>query len=338
MRAAIEARCNALWYADAPPPRTLRPLATLYARIADSRAARQRSEAAALPLPVLVVGNITTGGAGKTPLCIDLVERAQAIGLRVGVVSRGYGRASDAPRLLDHASTADEVGDEPLLIARRTQVPVCVARDRRAAVLRLAEEGTLDLVIADDGLQHYRMPRSAEICVIDGRRGLGNGWRLPAGPLREPAERLDHCDLVVANGDGARGETLRAAHDGLRFRLAVDSAVALDGSAPLPLESLRGQRVHAVAGIADPERFFATLRAAGLEVVGHSPGDHQRVPDALFAAAGDAPLLMTEKDAVKLAPHRRATPRAYVVAARLQWEGEGAAAIDALLTRIAKIG
>lgn len=335
LRAAIEARCNRLWYADDPPPRALRPLAALYARIADRRAVRERTRAGASPLPVIVVGNITAGGAGKTPLCIELVERARANGLRAGVVSRGYGRAGAAPRMVATDSPAQEVGDEPLLIARRTGAPVCVARERRRAVQALAARGDVDLVIADDGLQHYRMPRVAEICVLDGRRGLGNGCRIPAGPLREPEARLAGCDLVAINGDGPRGEALRAAHNGARFDLLLDEALALTDGARTPLAAFAGQQVHAAAGIGDPERFFAALRAAGLEVIAHPLADHETVPDAVLAAAGDAPLLMTEKDAVKLPPERFADHSCFAVAARLQWAGDGAARIDGLLTRVA---
>lgn len=335
LRATIEARANALWYGESPPPLALRPLSALYGRIADRRAVRQREAAQALPLPVIVVGNITAGGAGKTPLCIELVERARARGLRPGIISRGYGRAGAAPVFVRADSDPGAVGDEPLLIARRTGAPVCVARDRRRAVEQLAERGEVDLVIADDGLQHYRMPRAAELCVVDGRRGLGNGWRLPAGPLREPEARLAACDLVAVNGAGGRGEGLRAAHNGARFDLILDEARALSGGQCVPLSAFAGQRVHAVAGIGDPERFFAALRAAGIEVVAHPLGDHEVVPDAVFAAAADAPLLMTEKDAVKLSPERAGGRACYVVAARLQWAGDGAARIDGLLTRIA---
>ena len=335
LRAAIEARCNALWYAEAPPPATLRPLAALYGRIADRRAVRQRAAVEALPLPVVVVGNITAGGAGKTPLCIELVERARARGLRPGVVSRGYGRAGAAPALVRADSDPGAVGDEPLLIARRTGAPVCVARDRRQAVQQLAERGDVDFVIADDGLQHYRMPRVAELCVVDGRRGLGNGWRLPAGPLREPEARLAACDLVAVNGSGERGEALRAAHNGARFDLVLDEALAMADDRHVPLSAFNGQRVHATAGIGDPERFFTALREAGLDVVTHPLADHEAVPDAVLAAAGDSPLLMTEKDAVKLPPERVAGRTCFAVAARLQWAGDGAARIDGLLTRIA---
>lgn len=334
LRAAIEARANALWYDEGPPPAALRALSSLYGRIADRRAAGQRAAAQPLPLPVLVVGNITAGGAGKTPLCIELVERARARGLRPGVVSRGYGRAGGDPVFVSADSDPAAVGDEPLLIARRTGAPVCVARDRCRAVQQLAARGDVDFVISDDGLQHYRMPRVAEICVVDGRRGLGNGWRLPAGPLREPEARLAACDLVAINGAGARGEALRAAHNGARFELVLDEARALSDNRSVALSAFAGRRVHAAAGIGDPERFFAALRAAGLELVPHHLADHERVPDAVLAAAGDAPLLMTEKDAVKLPAERVAGRACFAVAARLQWASDGAARIDGLLTRI----
>ncbi|MHA7834673.1 MAG: tetraacyldisaccharide 4'-kinase, partial [Algiphilus sp.] len=172
LRARLEGALNARWYSDQPPAHWLRPLSRLYGRIADQRARRDRAEAAPLPVPVIVVGNLTSGGAGKTPVTIALVEAAQAKGLRVGVVSRGYGAAVKTPLQVDSTTSARTVGDEPLLIARRTGAPVCVSRERSHAVRSLTADYDLDVVIADDGLQHYRMPRSAEICVVDGSRGL----------------------------------------------------------------------------------------------------------------------------------------------------------------------
>lgn len=333
LRARLERALNARWYSERPPSAWLRPLARLYGRVADQRARRHRANAEALPVPVIVVGNLTSGGAGKTPVTIALVEAAQAMGLGVGVVSRGYGAAVSTPLPVDGATSADTVGDEPLLIARRTGVPVCVARERSRAVAWLTAHHALDLVIADDGLQHYRMPRSAEICVVDGRRGLGNGWRLPAGPLREPEARLAHCDLVVVNGPGAAGEALARTWNGVHFDLSLERAVRLADGQSKALEDFRGQRVRATAGIGHPARFFEALRAVGLEVEDHPLGDHEVVPEAILALAEHGPLLMTEKDAVKLAPPLRS--QCFAVPVTLRWRDAGASRIDALIRRVA---
>ena len=337
-RGRLEAWCNARWYGETRPPRWLAPAAALYGAIADGRARRHAAAAAELPLPVVVVGNITAGGAGKTPLTIALAALAHDAGLRVGIVSRGYGAGDATPRMVTDASTADAVGDEPLLIARRTGAPVCVARDRSAAVRHLAGQATLDLVLADDGLQHYRMRRQAEICAVDGARGLGNGARLPAGPLREPPERLARCDLVVINGEGGRGDALARAANAVRVRAVMREAVALRDGARQPLAALAGRPVHAIAGIAHPQRFFAALEAAGLQVTGHALADHQAASPALLATLGDAPLLMTEKDAVKL-PTAAAAERAwYSVPITLEWCGDGAERARALLLHAARCG
>lgn len=331
-RARLEGALNARWYSDATPPVWLRPLARVYGAIADRRAQRHRAHTQSLPLPVVVVGNLTNGGAGKTPVTIALVEAARRNGWRVGVVSRGYGASVMAPILIAEDTPAKVVGDEPLLIARRTGAPVCVSRDRSSAVRHLAEAHALDLVIADDGLQHYRMPRAAEICVVDGMRGLGNGWRLPAGPLREPEARLAHCDLVAVNGPGVAGEALAATWDALRFDLSLDVAVRLHDGEQTPLSAFQGQTVHAVAGIANPARFFDGLRGQGLVVVEHPLGDHEAVPANLLALAEHTPLLMTEKDAVKLSAP--VGSHGHVVPVTLHWQGNGAERVDALLRRI----
>lgn len=334
LRAKLEGALNARWYSDDRPSPWLRPLARLYGAVADRRGRQHRANAQNLPLPVVVVGNLTSGGAGKTPVTIALVEAARRQGLRVGVVSRGYGVSVHAPVLISDETPAQTVGDEPLLIARRTGAPVCVSRDRSSAVRHLAEAHTLDLVVADDGLQHYRMPRTAEICVVEGGRGLGNGWRLPAGPLREPEARLAHCDLVAVNGPGAAGEALGATWNALRFDLSLDTAIRLHDDHPVELAAFKGQPVHAVAGIANPARFFDALRGHGLEVIEHPLGDHEAVPASLLELAEQAPLLMTEKDAVKLSAPLGSY--GHVVPVTLHWQGNGAERVDALLGRVAQ--
>lgn len=301
-RHGVEGWLEALWYG--PSLRVallavpLLPLAGLF-RIAVAvrrhayRAGWRRVHR--LPVPVIVVGNITVGGTGKTPVTARLVELCRAAGYRPGIVSRGYGgRQTTEPRLVSAMDDAREVGDEPLLLVRHTGVPVCVHRDRVAASRRLVAEG-VNLVIADDGLQHYRLHRDLEIAVVDGERQLGNGFLLPAGPLREPAHRLNEVDLVLVHG-GAAGPgqiVVQSRISGLR---------ALDGNGECALETFRGRKVRAVAGIGNPRRFYAELSAAGIEVVPVPVPDHGRVDLDTLARQSSVPILMTEKDAVKYSP------------------------------------
>lgn len=245
-----------------------------------------------LPIPVIVVGNITVGGAGKTPLVIALVTALRERGWKPGVVSRGYGGNARDPRLLGADPDPAAVGDEPALIRARTGAPVAVGADRPAAARLLLDKG-VDVIVADDGLQHYALARDAEICVVDGARRLGNGRLLPAGPLREPESRLRQVDFVVCNGGEPRaGETA--------MHLAADTAVSLvDVSRRQPLADLLQTRVHAVAGIGHPQRFFDTLRGYGIDVVEHPFPDHHRYTPNELAFGDGLPVLMTEKDAVK---------------------------------------
>ncbi len=248
-----------------------------------------------LSVPVIVVGNLTVGGTGKTPVTAWLVDLCRTAGFRPGIVSRGYGgRPSPAPRLVGPDDDAADVGDEPLLLSRQTGAPVCVHADRVAAGRRLLELG-VNVVIADDGLQHYRLHRDLEIAVLDGDRRFGNGFLLPAGPLREPAARLESVDLVLVNGGVAHaGEfALESRISGLR---------ALGGSAECALEDFRGQALRTVAGIGNPARFHAQLAAAGLKIQPIPVPDHGRVDLATLCRDSDVPVIMTEKDAVKYAP------------------------------------
>ncbi|MER3547353.1 MAG: tetraacyldisaccharide 4'-kinase, partial [Rhodanobacteraceae bacterium] len=187
------------WYQDRPPAWWALPIATLYCLVVHIRRALYRrgwKRVEKLPLPVIVAGNITVGGAGKTPLVIALADALRARGFKPGVVSRGYGGNADSPVLLDENPDPRVVGDEPALIKLRTQVPVAIGRDRPAAV-RLLLEQNVNVIVADDGLQHYALARDIEICVIDGARRFGNGRLLPAGPLREPLSRLLEMDFIV---------------------------------------------------------------------------------------------------------------------------------------------
>ncbi len=242
--------------------------------------------------PVVVVGNITVGGTGKTPVVMALVEALQAAGLRPGVVSRGYGaRAGRFPHRVDAWSDAAECGDEPLLIFHRTGCPCVVSPARSEAVRALLAGTPVDIIISDDGLQHYALGRDMEVAVLDSERGIGNGFCLPAGPLREPESRLDSVDFVLYRGGGEPATSVSYVPEAL-------VNLASGERRPLAAEVFAG-RVHAVAGIGQPEQFFATLRSAGLEIKPHTfPDHHAYTPDDLSALA-DRPIIMTEKDAVK---------------------------------------
>jgi tetraacyldisaccharide 4'-kinase len=252
-----------------------------------------------LPVPVIVVGNISVGGTGKTPLVIWLCEKLTAQGYKVGVVSRGYGaKAPYYPFPVSTKSRADEVGDEPLLIHRRTGVPVVVGADRVAAIEMLINKHQVDLVISDDGLQHYRMARAIEIAVVDGQRLLGNGYLLPAGPLREGASRLNEVDFVVQNG-GLSSSSKPVRHIML---LQPDQPRSVkDHKTETTIPALG--RVDLAAGIGNPQRFFNLVRELGGDVSGETPlPDHCLFDRALLEqlTGSGRPLLLTEKDAVKL--------------------------------------
>jgi tetraacyldisaccharide 4'-kinase len=247
-------------------------------------------------IPVIIVGNVTVGGTGKTPLVIWIVELLAKSGWTPGVVSRGYGGKpqgeTSAPRAATVASDPAEVGDEPILIARRGGCPVWVGPDRVevAAMLR-REAPKVDILVLDDGLQHYRMRRDLEIAVVDAR-GFGNGFLLPAGPLREPRSRLRSVDAVVSHQSSTKGFAMRLEGDTVH-RMT-------DARERQPLKAFAGQRVHAVAGIGDPNRFFLHLGRAGLKVVPHPFPDHHPFTPRDLEFGDQAAVLLTEKDAVKL--------------------------------------
>jgi len=305
------------WFGGHPVPAWARALAGVYAALVALRRGLYRIgllRRHRAGVPVIVVGNITAGGTGKTPLTIALVERLRAAGFKPGVASRGYGRSgAGQARWVDAATPPADGGDEPVLIARQTGTRVRVDRDRVAAAKALVAAGC-DVVICDDGLQHYRLQRDVEIEVIDGARRYGNGRLMPAGPLREPALRAAACDFRVVN--------LPDAEDGAAFgewpmHLQVDDALPLRGGRPKPLSAFAGQRVHAVAGIGNPGRFFTMLRSQGLGVVPHAFADHHAYQAGDFAFGSELPVLMTEKDAVKCAAFANAWFYSVPVAAKL---------------------
>lgn len=305
---ALADTLTAAWYGKGATPWWTAPLAALYGGVTRLRRRLYRIgwlSSVRLPVPVVVVGNISVGGTGKTPLTIALAEALRARGWRPGVVSRGYGGSEAGPVLLDAAADPARFGDEPCLI-RATGTPVAIGRDRPAAARLLLDAGC-DVILADDGLQHYRLRRDVEICVIDGARRFGNRRLLPAGPLREPLARLDEVDFRVCNGGTAENSEVP-------MRLEGGSARALRDGATQLLEAFRGKRVHALAGIGHPQRFFDDLRAHGLDVVEHPLPDHHAYTPGDLDFGDTAPLLMTEKDAVKCAAF--APPQAWAVPVR----------------------
>ncbi|MFU8763257.1 MAG: tetraacyldisaccharide 4'-kinase [Haliea sp.] len=292
------------WYGRAAWLWLLRPLELLYRLLILVRRWSFRVGIRAVyraPVPVVVVGNITVGGTGKTPVVIALVEALQARGLRPGVVSRGYGAAAGAvyPHRVGAASSAADCGDEPLLIYQRTGAPCVVAPDRPAAVRALLAAAPVDLVLCDDGLQHYALARDVEIALLDAERGLGNGFCLPAGPLREPPARLREVDWLLYRGGSDPDTGIRYAIDGLQA-LRADTV----GQPPAP-----GDAVHAVAGIGQPAQFFASLRTLGYRLAEHRFPDHHAFVADDFAGLGEQAVIMTEKDAVKCRALADGVPR-----------------------------
>ena len=293
---------NRIWYEQAKPPVWLLPFEAVFAGASNLRRwlyAKNLLASKQLACPVIVIGNLSVGGTGKTPLVCWLVERLHALDYKPGVVTRGYGGSNRTPRRVREADQASVVGDEPLLLARRTRVPVVVGRDRPAAAQLLVQAGC-DVIISDDGLQHYALARDAEIVVVDAERGFGNGHLLPAGPLREDKDRLARVDAIVVNGEpaGARSSGVaRMLTVGMRLR--ASQAVCLRDSTARALTEFAGQAVHAVAGIGNPERYFNMLRAAGLAVIPHALPDHAAIQPADIEFGDGLPVLMTEKDAVK---------------------------------------
>jgi tetraacyldisaccharide 4'-kinase len=296
-------RLIATWYTPGITPlaATLAPISFLFSAVAGARRTLFRAgllHVTRLPVPVIVVGNISVGGTGKTPFTIALATALASRGYHPGIVSRGYGGRGGVPVPVTAESVAAEVGDEPMLLAARTHLPVWVGRDRVDAGRRLlAAHHECDVLIADDGLQHYALARDIEIALIDGNRGFGNGLLLPAGPLRESPARLASVDAVVR----LAGE-LPPARGEYAMRLTGDEFVRVNAPRNVAdAKSFRGDGVHAVAGIGNPARFFAQLRSLGIVAVEHAFPDHHRFTRADLGFASASAILMTEKDAVKCA-------------------------------------
>ena len=333
---SLQQRLARAWYADSWWLKSLLPFSWLFNLLARWRRARlqTRYQGAAFAVPVIIVGNISVGGSGKTPLIVALAKALAERGIKVGVVSRGYGgHANHYPLDVTPETNVEASGDEPLLIAlelAHLQCPVVVAPDRVAAVTKLLADHEVDLVLSDDGLQHYRLHRDVEIALIDGSRGLGNGRTLPAGPLRESPERLREVDFVVVNGafslgSGpsttatgasilATGASILATGPSTLANIKPDTHIHLQPSVFRHLGSntsivakdwAEAKSVHAVAAIGNPERFRTTLESLGLAVTLHGKDDHQALVPGDLIFDDEQPVIITAKDAVKL----NGTPR-----------------------------
>lgn len=286
------------WY-SARPVWFFIPLALLFWLLSGLRRGAYRLgilPVTSLAAPVIVVGNVSVGGTGKTPFILWLAATLREKGYRPGIVTRGYGGAQRMARLVGAADDPRETGDEAVLLARRSGVPVAAGHDRVAAARTLLASGKVDLILSDDGLQHYRLPRDYEVALLDGERGLGNGWLLPAGPLRETEARLKAVQQVVIKQVPGGGFTWP---DALRMRLRLGDAVSMHDGRRRPLDEFKGQAVHALAGIGNPEQFFASLSAAGLRVDGRPLPDHAVISQADVEFGDEKTVFMSEKDAVK---------------------------------------
>ncbi|MCW8911429.1 MAG: tetraacyldisaccharide 4'-kinase [Gammaproteobacteria bacterium] len=288
-------RLDEYWYNQNPVAWILWPLSLIFCLIVSLRKFFYQInlfKKPAISVPVIIVGNISVGGTGKTPLLISLCKHLQALGFRPGIISRGYGgQAASWPQIVTSDSQPLLVGDEPVLISRRTDCPVVVGPDRVSDIEQLLARDNCNIILSDDGLQHYRLDRDLEIAVIDAARLTGNGFCLPAGPLREPLRRLKTVDMVVYNGGNSQALTFSLEHDQL---LSVSN-----DNESLLLESLRDKSVHAIAGIGHPERFFNLLTSYGLDIIKHRFPDHYSYTIEDLSFNDELPILMTEKDAVK---------------------------------------
>lgn len=315
----------AAWYRKAVWLKLLRPISALFTLLVKRRVLQQRQyrvDPSPLPVPVIVVGNISVGGTGKTPLVIALIEHLRKAGYTPGVISRGYGaQAPHYPYEVNPDSLPEQGGDEPCLIVRRTRVPLFIDPDRMSAARALLDAHHCDVLISDDGLQHYKMPRDIEIAVIDGARGLGNGRCMPEGPLREPPERLSLVDWVVFNGQpvSALPTFPSLQNEPTCMQLKPGSIWSLHGSDTVAADQwLYARKVHAVAGIGHPDRFFDTLVSLGFEPVKHPFPDHASYEKGQLEFEPKLPVIMTEKDAVKCMSHAPADAWALPVEACLE--------------------
>jgi len=285
------------WYRISPLHVILYPLSLIFRGLVALRHEMYRNDSLPseqLLLPVIVLGNINVGGTGKTPLTLALAQQLVARDWHPLIVSRGYGSSSRQPQHVSETSDVSRVGDEPLLMARRNICPVWIGRDRaKTARTALQAHPQCDVVLCDDGLQHYRLQRDVEIAVIDGERRFGNGLMLPAGPLREPITRLHFVDAVVVNGGLAETGQYAMTLSGDSFYNQIDPSLKVSAG------QFQGKRIHAVAGIGNPQRYFRYLESLGINFTPHSFPDHHPYSESDLQFADCDAILLTEKDAVK---------------------------------------
>ncbi len=300
MAQSKQQKLNAIWYQQAPVPVHAKIVAKIFAFMSAWRRKLYKIgllKSHKIKCPVVIVGNISVGGVGKTPFVIWLVSQLQAQGYKVGVISRGYGgKREHEPLLVIPQTSAKASGDEALLIAKHTEAPVFVGKNRVKAAQKLLRDYRVDVIISDDGLQHYALERDIEIVLIDAKYGLGNEQLLPAGPLREEKSRLDSVDMVVYKGKK---------EDADYFNYEPLMVYQLGNTKnQSQLQAFRNQRINAMAGIAHPDSFFKMLSAAGLAIVKHPLDDHEKLSQEHFQFDNDDPIFITEKDAVKCADLR----------------------------------
>lgn len=289
----LQSRIEHEWQQPGVLSASLYPLSLLYGGVVAVRRLMYRyglRNSYRAPVPVVIIGNLTVGGTGKTPLIIHLLDALQAKGIKAAVISRGYGgSATRYPLIVDANTDAAECGDESALIFQKTGAPVAVGPDRRASVEALLNAFDVELILSDDGLQHLALERDLEVCVVDGARGNLNQRQLPAGPFRESPRRLRSVDFVVCNGGGCQ-------HFDFDMRISAGSPYPIGSSDAV---FLADDGVHAVAGIGNPERFFSTCEQQGWDIERHPFPDHHQFTISDFDFADGRPILMTEKDAVK---------------------------------------
>lgn len=288
-------RIDAYWYSQNPVVWLLLPVSAIYCLVVFLRRFFYKVrifKSYKLSVPVVIVGNISVGGTGKTPLLIALCELLKQQGYRPGIVSRGYGGEFDGEHLVAENDTVKVIGDEPYLISKRTNCPLVVGRDRVAAAQLLLDKSDCNIILSDDGLQHYRLKRDIEIAIIDDNRQFGNGFCLPSGPLRETVSRLKSVDIVIDHCSKLKQNTNS-------FALQFADAINLVSAEKKSVEHFKGRTLHAVAGIGHPERFFNQLKNNDLEVVEHAFPDHHVFSNDDLIFSDDRQILMTEKDAVK---------------------------------------
>ncbi|MFL0809159.1 MAG: tetraacyldisaccharide 4'-kinase [Agarilytica sp.] len=305
LQQSISAFVEKRWYGNAGVLRVFTPLEYLFSLLVSNRKKRQQAAAQSVGAPLIIVGNISVGGTGKTPMIISLCKFLQSKGLCVGVISRGYGRQTQGLQIAHKNSTAVQLGDEPFEIYRNTQCCMVVSDKRLEAAQYLVKNKRCDVILADDGLQHYKLFRDKELVLVDGLRGFGNGHLLPVGPLREPVSRLADADWVIKNASGCESASNGS---GIEYPQGFSAIISLKPEALVnvrsgqhfPLEKLSHlKEVHAVAGIASPDKFFNTLRTLKLEFEPVPLADHHQYQSQDLGFSGD--IIMTEKDAVKCA-------------------------------------